>query len=468
MIDTLRLTGEEAAGLLERREISGDELTRAYVEAIDQRDAELHAYLHVVGESGDGVPIALKDIITTKGVPTTAGSRILEGYVPVFDSTVARCCKDAGLPLLGKTNLDEFAMGSSTENSGYGPTRNPWDPERVPGGSSGGSAAAVAAGLAPWALGSDTGGSIKQPAALCGLVGLRPTYGTVSRYGIVAFASSLDQVGPITKTIRDCARLYGIIAGKDPFDSTTVELPEAVEIPTAEDLKGVRIGVPQELNEAEGIDPGVSKSVQAGVRLAEELGAEVGKIHLPRSVDYGLPCYYLIAPAEASSNLARYDGVRYGYRASVDGDLTALYERTRWEGFGAEPKRRIMLGAYALSAGYYEAYYGQAQKVRTVIKEEFAAAFADYDVLVSPTSPTVAFKLGEKTENPLAMYLADVLTIPPNMAGLPGLSIPCGLSEGLPVGLQLIGPQFSENLLFRVGHALERAIEFDFVPERLK
>jgi aspartyl-tRNA(Asn)/glutamyl-tRNA(Gln) amidotransferase subunit A len=468
MIDTLRLTGEEAAGLLERREISGDELTRAYVEAIDQRDAELHAYLHVVGESGDGVPIALKDIITTKGVPTTAGSRILEGYVPVFDSTVATCCKDAGLPLLGKTNLDEFAMGSSTENSGYGPTRNPWDAERVPGGSSGGSAAAVAAGLAPWALGSDTGGSIKQPAALCGLVGLRPTYGTVSRYGIVAFASSLDQVGPITKTVRDCARLYGIIAGKDPFDSTTVELPEPVEIPTAEDLKGVRIGVPHELNEAEGIAPGVSETVQAAIRLAEELGAEVGETRLPRSVDYGLSCYYLIAPAEASSNLARYDGVRYGHRASVDGDLTTLYERTRWEGFGAEPKRRIMLGAYALSAGYYEAYYGQAQKVRTVIKHEFDAAFQDFDVLVSPTSPTVAFKLGEKTENPLAMYLADVLTIPPNMAGLPGLSIPCGLSESLPVGLQLIGPQFSENTLFRVGHAIERAIGFDYVPERLK
>jgi aspartyl-tRNA(Asn)/glutamyl-tRNA(Gln) amidotransferase subunit A len=468
MIDTLRLTGEEAAGLLVRREISGDELARAYVEAIDQRDAELHAYLHVVGESGDGVPIALKDIITTKGVPTTAGSRILEGYVPVFDSTVAICCKDAGLPLLGKTNLDEFAMGSSTENSGYGPTRNPWDPERVPGGSSGGSAAAVAAGLAPWALGSDTGGSIKQPAALCGLVGLRPTYGTVSRYGIVAFASSLDQVGPITKTVRDCARLYGIIAGKDPFDSTTVELPEPVEIPTAEDLKGIRIGVPHELNEAEGIDPGVTESVQAALRLAEELGAEIGETRLPRSVDYGLPCYYLIAPAEASSNLARYDGVRYGYRASVDGDLTALYERTRWEGFGAEPNRRIMLGAYALSAGYYEAYYGQAQKVRTVIKQEFDAAFEGFDLLVSPTSPTVAFKLGEKTENPLAMYLADVLTIPPNMAGLPGLSIPSGLSDGLPVGLQLIGPQFSENLLFRVGQALERAIGFDFVPERLK
>ena len=467
MIDTLRLTAEDVNGLLERGEVSGEELAHAYTAAMDERDGELHAYLHVVGEAGDGVPIALKDVITTKGVPTTAGSKILEGYVPVFDSTVATRCKEAGLPLLGKTNMDEFAMGSSTENSAYGPTRNPWDPTRVPGGSSGGSAAAVAGGLAPWALGSDTGGSIKQPAALCGLVGLRPTYGTVSRYGIVAFASSLDQVGPITKTVRDCARLYEIVAGPDPCDSTTVEAP-AVEIPDGEDLRGLRIGIPRELNEAEGIEPGVTEAVRAAIDLAEKLGASIGETHLPRSVDYGLACYYLVAPAEASSNLARYDGVRYGHRASVDGDLTALYEKTRREGFGAEPKRRIMLGTYALSAGYFEAYYGQAQKVRTVIKDEFAAAFRDFDVLVSPTSPTVAFKLGEKTENPLAMYLADVLTIPPNMAGLPGLSIPCGLSEALPVGLQLIGPQFSENTLFRAGHALERALQFDFVPERLR
>jgi aspartyl-tRNA(Asn)/glutamyl-tRNA(Gln) amidotransferase subunit A len=468
LIDTLRLTAEEAARLLERKEVSGEELTEAYLNAIDERDAELHAYLHVVGETGAGVPIAHKDLITTKGIPTTAGSRILEGYVPVFDSTVARHCKDAGLPILGKTNMDEFAMGSSTENSGFGPSHNPWDPERVPGGSSGGSAAAVAGGLAPWALGSDTGGSIKQPASLCGLVGLRPTYGTVSRYGIVAFASSLDQIGPITKTVRDNARLYAIIAGRDPCDSTTVELSTPVELPEAEDLRGIRIGVPKELNEAEGIEPGVSEQVQKAIALAAELGAEVGDATLPRSVDYGLPCYYLVAPAEASSNLARYDGVRYGYRATGDGDLTALYERTRWEGLGAEPKRRILIGTYALSAGYYEAYYGQAQKVRTVIAQEHAAAFEDYDLLISPTSPTVAFKLGERAENPLAMYLSDLLTIPSNMAGLPGLSIPCGLSEGLPVGLQLIGPQFSENLLFRAGHALERALDFDYVPERLR
>jgi aspartyl-tRNA(Asn)/glutamyl-tRNA(Gln) amidotransferase subunit A len=468
VIDTLRLTAEDAAGLLERKEVSGEELTRAYIDAIDERDGELHAYLHVVGESGAGVPIAHKDLVTTKGIPTTAGSKILEGYVPVFDSTVAARCKEAGLPILGKTNMDEFAMGSSTENSAYGPSHNPWDPERVPGGSSGGSAAAVAGGLAPWALGSDTGGSIKQPASLCGLVGLRPTYGTVSRYGIVAFASSLDQIGPITKTVRDCARLYEVIAGRDRCDSTTVDLPEPVRIPTEENLEGIRIGVPKELNEAEGIEPGVSEQVQKAIAVAEELGAEVGETTLPRSVDYGLACYYLVAPAEASSNLARYDGVRYGYRAPRDGDLTALYERTRWEGFGAEPKRRILIGTYALSAGYYEAYYGQAQKVRTMIAQEHAAAFEQFDLIVSPTSPTVAFKLGEKAENPLAMYLSDLLTIPSNMAGLPGLSIPCGLSERLPVGLQLIGPQFSENLLFRAGHALERALDFDFVPERLR
>jgi aspartyl-tRNA(Asn)/glutamyl-tRNA(Gln) amidotransferase subunit A len=467
-VDTLRLTAEHAMGLLERGETTAAELHAAYRAAIAERDADLNSYLALVDEvEGDGVPIALKDLISTRGVPTTAGSKILEGYRPVFDATVTTRCKNAGLPIIGKTNMDEFAMGSSTENSAYGPARNPWDPTRVPGGSSGGSAAAVAGGLAPWALGSDTGGSIKQPAALCGLVGLRPTYGTVSRYGIVAFASSLDQVGPLTKTVRDCALLYRIIAGRDPCDSTTVELPSPVEIPERDDLKGIRIGVPKELNEAEGIEPGVSEAVNAAIDQARKLGAEVGETSLPRSVEYGMPCYYLIAPSEASSNLARYDGVRYGPRHGAEGGIRAMYERTRDAGFGDEPKRRIMLGTYALSAGYYEAFYGQAQKVRTVIRDEFAAALADFDVLVSPTSPTVAFPLGAKTENPLAMYLSDVLAIPPNMAGLPGLSIPCGLSEGLPVGLQLIGPQFSENTLFRVGHALEQAIGFDFVPPRL-
>jgi len=468
-LDTLRLTAEDAGAMLERGDVSAAELHAAYRAAIDERDPQLHAYLRTVDEvEGDGVPIAYKDLISTRGVETTAASKILAGYKPVFDATVASRCKEAGLPLLGKTNMDEFAMGSSTENSGFGPTSNPWDPERVPGGSSGGSTAAVAAGMAPWALGSDTGGSIKQPAALCGVVGLRPTYGTVSRYGIVAFASSLDQIGPVTKTVRDCALLYRTIAGRDPCDSTTVELPKPVELPDAEDLKGLRIGIPKELNEAEGIEPGVTEQINAALERARELGAEVEDCSLPRSVDFGLPCYYLIAPSEASSNLARYDGVRYGFRAESDGDIRTMYARTRDEGFGDEPKRRIMLGTYALSAGYYEAFYGQAQKVRTLIKREHDELFERFDLLASPTSPTVAFPLGSRTENPLAMYLADVLTIPSNMAGMPGLSIPCGLSEGLPVGLQLVGPQFSENTLFRAGHALERALEFDFVPERYR
>jgi aspartyl-tRNA(Asn)/glutamyl-tRNA(Gln) amidotransferase subunit A len=467
MIDTLRLSAEDALGLLERREVSARELWDAYRAAIDERDPELHAYLYVADEpDGDGLPIALKDVISTRGVPTTAGSKILEGYVPVFDSTVARKCKDAKLALLGKTNTDEFAMGSSTENSAYGPTRNPWDPERVPGGSGGGSAAAVSAGLAPWALGSDTGGSIKQPAALCGIVGLRPTYGTVSRYGIVAFASSLDQVGPTTKTVRDCALLYRTIAGRDENDTTTVDVP-ATELPEGDDLKGVRVGVPREMNEVEGIEPGVRGAVEAAVEQLRGLGAEVGECSLPRSVDYGLACYYLVAPAEASSNLGRYDGVRYGLR--VDGaDFREMLMRTRETGFGDEPKRRIMIGTYALSSGYYEAYYGTAQKVRTVIKREHDEVFERFDLIVSPTSPTVAFELGEKAANPLAMYLSDLLTIPSCMAGLPGLNVPCGLADGLPVGLQLIGPQFAENTLFRVGHALEEAIGFDGVPERLR
>src|SRR5438067_3174742 len=463
MIDTLRLTAEEARGLLERKEVSPRELFEAY----RAREDDLNAFLlRLDAADGEGVPIALKDVIGTKGIRTTAGSKILESYVPVYDSTVAARVKAAGLPVLGKTNTDEFAMGSSTENSAYGPSHNPWDPERVPGGSGGGSAAAVSGGLAPWALGSDTGGSIKQPSSLCGNVGLRPTYGTVSRYGIVAFASSLDQVGPVTKTVRDNALLYGIISGRDECDSTTVNVPP-VELPETDDLEGLRVGVPTELNEAEGIEPGVSEAVRRTIDLLAQLGADAGECSLPRSVDFGMACYYLIAPAEASSNLARYDGVRYALRREADG-YYEMVSRTRDAGFGDEPKRRIMLGTYALSAGYYEAYYGQAQRVRTVISREFAAAFERFDVLVSPTSPTVAFKLGEKTENPLAMYLADVLTIPPNMAGLPGLSIPCGLSEGLPVGLQLIGPQFSENTLFRAGHALEQAIGFDTVAERYR
>jgi len=467
VIDTLRLTAEGAKKLLDAKEISGPELFAAYLAAIGERDPELHAYLHVCDDPGGaGIPIAFKDVIGTKGVPTTAGSKILESYVPVFDSTVAARCKEHGLRLLGKTNTDEFAMGSSTENSAFGPSRNPWDPTRVPGGSGGGSAAAVSGGLAPWALGSDTGGSIKQPAALCGHVGLRPTYGTVSRYGVVAFASSLDQVGPVAKNVRDCAYLYSIISGRDENDSTTVEVPE-VELPTAEDLKGLRIGVPREMNEAEGIEPGVTAAVRAAIELAESLGAEVGECSLPRSVEYGVACYYLVAPAEASSNLGRYDGVRYGLR-SDGADFREMLMNTRHDGFGDEPKRRIMIGTYALSSGYYDAYYGKAQRVRTMIRNEHAEVFEKFDLIVSPTSPTVAFKLGEKAGNPLAMYLNDLLTIPSCMAGLPGLNIPVGLSEGLPVGLQLIGPQFSENALFRAAHALETALGFDGVPERLR
>jgi len=468
VIDTLRLTAEAAKGLLDRKEVSGDELFAAYLAAIGERDPELHCYLHVCDSSaGDGIPVAVKDVIGTKGIPTTAGSKILEGYVPVYDSTVVSNLRHHGLRILGKTNTDEFAMGSSTENSAYGPTHNPWDPSRVPGGSGGGSAAAVSAGLAPWALGSDTGGSIKQPSALCGNVGLRPTYGTVSRYGVVAFASSLDQVGPVAKTVRDCAFLYSVIAGRDPCDSTTVDAPEVV-LPQGEDLEGVRVGLPRELNEHAAIDAGVRASVEHAIELLRQLGAEVGECSLPRSVDFGLPCYYLVAPAEASSNLARYDGVRYGYRSPNAVDRLEMYKHTRDEGFGDEPKRRILIGTYALSAGYYDAYYGQAQKVRTVIAREHAEAFERFDVLVTPTSPTVAFELGGKTADPLAMYACDLLTIPSCMAGLPGLNVPCGLSEGLPVGLQLIGPQFAENTLFRVGHALEQAIGFDFVPERLR
>jgi aspartyl-tRNA(Asn)/glutamyl-tRNA(Gln) amidotransferase subunit A len=467
-IDTLRLTAEEAKRLLDAKEVSGAELFAAYLAAIDERDEELHAYLHVCDDpGGDGIPLAVKDVIGTKGIPTTAGSKILESYVPVYDATVIANAKRHGLRVLGKTNTDEFAMGSSTENSSFGPTRNPWDPSRVPGGSGGGSAAAVSAGLAPWALGSDTGGSIKQPAALCGHIGLRPTYGTVSRFGVVAFASSLDQVGPVTRTVRDCAFLYSIISGRDENDSTTVDVP-AVELPTAEDLKGLRIGVPKEMNEdAPGIEPGVRDAVRKAIELAESLGASVDECSLPLSVDYGVACYYLVAPAEASANLARYDGVRFGLRE--DGaDFREMVMKTRDAGFGDEPKRRIMIGTYALSSGYYDAYYGTAQKVRTVIKREHDELFERFDVLVSPTSPTVAFPLGAKVADPVAMYMNDVLTIPSCMAGLPGLNVPCGLSEGLPVGLQLIGPQFGENTLFRTGHALERALGFDVVPERLR
>jgi aspartyl-tRNA(Asn)/glutamyl-tRNA(Gln) amidotransferase subunit A len=468
MIDTLRLTAEDAISLVERREVSATELHAAYLGAIAERDGELHCFLRTCDEPhGSSIPIALKDVISTRGIETTAGSRILEGYTPVFDSTVASRVKAAGLSVLGKTNTDEFAMGSSTENSAWGPSCNPWDPNRVPGGSGGGTAAAVSAGLAPWGLGSDTGGSIKQPSALCGNVGLRPTYGTVSRYGVVAFASSLDQIGPVAKTVRDVALLSLTIAGRDPLDSTTAELPEVVALPEGDSLAGVKLAVPKQVADLDAIEPGVHAAFETALDQARELGAKVGECDLPLSYRYGMPCYYLVAPAEASSNLARYDGVRYGPRVA-GATFGEMVDHTRDAGFGPEPKRRIMLGTYALSAGYYDAFYGQAQRVRTLLIREHREALDGFDAIVTPTSPTVAFPIGDKAADPLAMYACDLLTIPSCLAGLPGLSIPCGLSEGLPVGLQLVGRQFGENGLFRLGHALEGAIGFDTVPERLR
>jgi aspartyl-tRNA(Asn)/glutamyl-tRNA(Gln) amidotransferase subunit A len=479
-ISTIGLTAERAAALLDRRELSCAELAAAYLERISADDPALHAFLHVDpewtleaarrhdadGRSGyGGVPLALKDLFATRGVPTTAGSRILEGFRPVEDGTVVARCLAAGLVPVGKTNMDEFAMGSSTEHSAYGPTRNPWDPETVPGGSSGGSAAAVAAGMAPWSLGTDTGGSIRQPAAFTGTVGLKPTYGAVSRLGVVAFASSLDQVGPFALTVRDAAALYGIVAADDPRDTTNVGPAEPVVLPEREDLRGLRLAVPRDQLEV-GVDAGVLERFEATVALAASLGAEVGECSLPHA-GHGLAAYYLIAPAEASANLARYDGVRYGLR-SDGADVNAMYEATRHDGFGAEVKRRIMIGAYALSAGYYDAYYGQAQRVRTLIRRDFDAAFADFDALLLPTTPTPAFRFGAKLDDPLAMYANDVFTLPANLAGLPGLSIPMGTAGALPVGLQIVGPAFSENRLFSVGHALERAIGFDPVPPRLQ
>jgi aspartyl-tRNA(Asn)/glutamyl-tRNA(Gln) amidotransferase subunit A len=391
-----------------------------------------------------------------------AASKILEGYKPPYTATAVRRLKAAGAPVLGKTNMDEFAMGSSNENSGYGPVRNPWDRERVPGGSSGGSAASVAAGTAPWAIGTDTGGSIRQPAALCGIVGLKPTYGAISRYGMIAFASSLDQCGPLTRDVTDAALLLRHMVGRDECDSTSLDYPEKVALPTAERLEGIRFGV-WGLHE-EGVEPGVLDSCKAAIAKLEELGGTVEEIELPHA-KYGISAYYVLAPAEASANLARYDGVRFGIRRG-NGDLTNMYETTRSEGFGAEVKRRIMLGTYALSSGYYDAYYGSAQRVRTKIADDFRDAFKQVDFVVTPTSPTVAFKLGERTENPLAMYLSDYFTVPMSLAGIPTISIPVGLSEGLPVGLQLAGPAFSESRILDAAHALEKAVAFDGSPAR--
>ena len=463
-----------AAQLVERvrtGEVGASELFDAYREAA--AGDELNAYTWVADTTPEpspadaplgGVPVAVKDLFCTAGVPSQAGSRILAGYRPPYTATVVENLERAGAPLLGKTNQDEFAMGSSTENCAFGPVLNPWDRTRVPGGSSGGSAAAVAAGTAPWAIGTDTGGSIRQPAALCGVVGLKPTYGAVSRYGMIAFASSLDQAGPFARDVTDAALLFRSMTSRDPCDSTSLGSPEEVRLPTAEDLRGVRLGVPTELT-GEGIEPGVLDNFRATLKLADELGAEIEECQLPHA-PHGLAAYYLIAPAECSSNLARFDGVRYGLRVEDDGDLVEMYSRTRAAGFGKEVKRRVMLGTYALSSGYYDAYYGRAQKVRTKIAEDFRAAFERFDFVVTPTSPSVAFELGAKTADPLAMYLNDYCTVPMSLAGIPAISIPNGLSEGLPTGFQIAGPAFSENAILDASFALERALGFDGTAAR--
>jgi aspartyl-tRNA(Asn)/glutamyl-tRNA(Gln) amidotransferase subunit A len=467
--ELLELTAAQAADRVRAGELDPRELFDAYRARADANRLNAFTWVAPEAPAGDdwsrgalgGVPVAVKDLFCTRGVPSQAGSRILEGYRPPYTATVVARLAAAGAPLLGKTNQDEFAMGSSNENSGYGPVLNPWDLGRVPGGSSGGSAAAVAAGLAPWAIGTDTGGSIRQPAALCGIVGMKPTYGACSRYGMIAFASSLDQAGPLTRDVTDAALLLSQMVGHDPCDSTSLPFPEPIVAPTSEDLRGIRLGVPEELTgPAGGVEPGVRERFEATLAVAEQLGAAIEPCQLPHA-PHALSAYYLIAPAEASANLARYDGVRYGLRVDGEAGLTAMYSRTRAAGFGPEVKRRIMLGTYALSSGYYDAYYGTALKVRTKISEDFKAAFARFDFVVTPTSPWVAFELGAKTDDPLAMYLNDFCTVPMPLAGIPAISIPCGLSEGLPVGFQLAGPAFSENRLLAAAYALERAIGFD-------
>lgn len=476
MAELWQLDAAELARSIAAGEVSAAEVVEAHLARIEVVEAEVHAFItptpdlaraqagavdasRAAGEPLGplaGVPLALKDVICVDGVRTTAGSRILGDHVPPYDATATAALRGAGIPIVGKANMDEFAMGSSTENSAFGVTRNPWDLARVPGGSSGGSAAAVAAGMAALGLGTDTGGSIRQPAALCGVVGMRPTYGRVSRYGLIAFASSLDQIGPFGRTVRDAALLLRVIAGHDPRDSTSVRdaVPDYVA-GLDRGVEGLRIGVVAE-GLGEGTQPGVRARIGEAAERFARLGCEVGEASLP-SFDVALSAYYLIAPAECSSNLARYDGVRYGYRAAEGRDIVDLNCRTRAEGFGDEVKRRIMLGTYALSAGYYEAYYGKAQKVRTLVIRDFERAYRRFDLLLTPTSPTTAFKIGEKVDDPLAMYLSDLFTIPTNLAGAAGISIPCGLAEdGLPVGLQLLGPPLSEELLLRAAYAFEQ------------
>ena len=487
--DLTTLTAPEARELLIAREITSTELTRAVLERIARIDTQLRAFVTVTAERaleqaaaadrafdaarGDasatpeltGIPVGLKDLFCTEGVQTTSGSKILLGFEPPYDATVVARLRQAGAVLVGKLNMDEFAMGSSTENSGLselldGTTRNPWDLERVPGGSSGGSAASVAAGECLLALGTDTGGSIRQPASLCGVVGLKPTYGRVSRFGVIAFASSLDQVGPFAVGVEGAAMLLGVIAGLDPLDSTTAPVPVPdYRAELGRGIKGLRIGVPREYFVA-GTEPAVERAVRAAIAKLEELGAEVGEVSLPHT-DYGLATYYIIAPAEVSSNLARYNGTRYGLSATNVNDMWRAMDESRRLGFGDEVKRRIMLGTYALSSGYYDAFYLKAQKVRTLIKQDFDRAFERFDVLAAPTSPTTAFKIGEKVNDPLAMYLSDVCTLPVNVAGLPGISVPCGFdANGLPIGLQLIGKAFDEATLLRAAHAYERATDW--------
>ncbi len=461
------------------KDLSVRELVEAYLQAIEAADGQVRAYLTVTPESAraqarelddrlaaggelpplGGMPVAVKDNLCTRGVRTTCGSRILEPFVPPYDATAVSRLRQAGAVILGKTNMDEFAMGSSTENSAFFPTRNPWKLDHVPGGSSGGSAAAVAAGEALAALGSDTGGSIRQPASLCGVVGMKPTYGRVSRYGLVAFASSLDQIGPIALDVRDCAAVLQAISGHDPRDATCLDVP-VPDFPASLEggVKGLRVGVPVEFF-GEGLQPEVREAVQEAVRVLEGLGAVVEEVALP-TLEYALPTYYLVACAEASSNLARYDGVAYGYRSPRAEDLYTLYARTRAEGFGPEVKRRIMLGTFALSAGYYEGFYKKAQQVRTLVRRDFDRCFQQVDVLATPTSPVAGFRLGERTEDPLQMYLADVYTIPVNLAGLPAVSVPCGFVDGLPVGLQLVGRPFEEATLLRAAYAYEQATDW--------
>lgn len=483
--DWTRATAAEIADALAAGEVTSVEVTRAHLDRIAAVDGKVHAFLHVDAEGAlaqaaesdsrraagtllsvlDGVPVAVKDVLTTEGLPTTCGSKILEGWVPPYDATVVRKLRDAGLPILGKTNMDEFAMGSSTEHSAYGATHNPWDLDRIPGGSGGGSAAAVAAFEAPLAIGTDTGGSIRQPGAVTGTVGVKPTYGGVSRYGLVALANSLDQAGPVTRTVLDSALLHEVIGGHDPLDSTSIDQPlpalvEAARQGASGDLSGLRVGVITELA-GDGWQPGVMTRFQESVDLLVKAGAEVVEVSCPTFV-HALATYYLILPAEASSNLAKFDAMRYGLRVwpAEGASAEEVMRATRDAGFGDEVKRRIILGTYALSSGYYDAYYGQAQKVRTLISRDFEAAFEQADVLVSPTAPTTAFKLGEKLDDPIAMYLNDLATIPANLAGVPGISVPSGLADedGLPAGFQILAPALADDRLYRVGAALESAL----------